>query len=603
MATIEINELDETCLIADQVPNTYPQLKHHQLTLLKRCLDFEHERIPIISSQENQENYFRTQIGIIADRTASGKSVVILALVMNKKPIVPEALIKTFGFNKVVISQVERFNYVNTNMLVIPHNLRAQWSEYIDNYCKPEMLKSLIIYKSKHFEELQNNELSTYDLIVVTCTFYNRLCNIINNAKVRLRRVFYDEIDSILINSSEKVDTCFQWFVTASYKNLLYPRGEHIWDPTISRYVTKASGMRTTGFLKNLFVDLSNADKQYTKLLILKNKDSFVDKSFYLPDIISHIVVCATPITINILNGIVDRNVINCLNAGDLEGAIAHINPSQRNTECNIIDLLINKCENTLKNIETRIIFTRQLYYNNENDRTIEINKCIQKRNEVNSTIANLKSRIESTDTCCICYDNIDKKTILSCCSNAYCFKCINIWLSTSVFCPLCKTTVSKKEMYVVSSDTDMAEPESQNINSPNPKKDKMQNLEAVLNNICNISNKRKILLFSSYERTFTQITHVLENVRIKYAILKGNNNHIENTVNNYKHGDTQVLMINTHSYGSGMNLENTTDIIMLHKLDPEFEKQVIGRAQRSGRIDSLNVWYLLHDNEVPRST
>ena len=595
---IEITELDETFPIADQVPDTFPQLKHHQLTLLQRCLDFEHERIPIISSQENQENYFRTQIGIIGDRTSSGKSMVILALVMNNKPIIPEALIKTFGFNKVVISQVERFNYVNTNMLVIPHNLRAQWSEYIENYCKPEKLKSLIIFKSKHFEDLQNNELQTYDLIVVTCTFYNRLCHIINNAKFKLRRVFYDEIDSILINSSEKVDTCFQWFVTASYKNLLHPRGEHTWDPSISRYITKASGMRTTGFLKNLFVDLSNADKQYTKLLILKNKDSFVDQSFYLPEIITNIIVCATPLTINILNGIVDRNVINCLNAGDLEGAIAHINPSHRNTECNIIDILINKCENTLKNLETRIIFTRQLFYNNENDRTSEINKCMQKISDVNSTIANLKSRIESTDTCCICYDNIDKKTILSCCSNAYCFKCINIWLSTSVFCPLCKTIVAKKDIYVVSDDADM--PDIVIDARPNAKKDKMQNLEAVLKNIMT-DTKRKVLLFSSYERTFSQITQVLDSVGIRYAILKGNNNHIGNTVNNYKNGETQVLMINTHSYGSGMNLENTTDIIMLHKLDPEFEKQVIGRAQRSGRTQSLNVWYLLHDNEVAR--
>ena len=155
----------------------------------------------------------------------------------------------------------------------------------------------------------------------------------------------------------------------------------------------------------------------------------------------------------------------------------------------------------------------------------------------MNSTIANLKSRIESTDTCCICYENIDNKTILSCCSNAYCFKCINIWLSTSVFCPLCKTVVSKKDIYVVSDGKI-----NENINTshlPNAKKDKMQNLEAVIKSIISedTTNSRKILLFSSYERTFTQITQVLENVGTKYAILKGNNNHICNTVNNYKKG------------------------------------------------------------------
>jgi hypothetical protein len=38
----------------------------------------------------------------------------------------------------------------------------------------------------------------------------------------------------------------------------------------------------------------------------------------------------------------------------------------------------------------------------------------------------------------------------------------------------------------------------------------------------------------------------------------------------------------------------------MFHKLDTEMEKQVIGRANRFGRVESLKVWYLLHANEIP---
>jgi SNF2 family DNA or RNA helicase len=59
------------------------------------------------------------------------------------------------------------------------------------------------------------------------------------------------------------------------------------------------------------------------------------------------------------------------------------------------------------------------------------------------------------------------------------------------------------------------------------------------------------------------------------------------------------MLFVNARSFGSGLNLENTTDIIMFHKLDSELEKQVIGRAQRFGRSEPLNIWYLLHENEM----
>mgnify|MGYP007063469260 CR=1 FL=1 len=44
-----------------------------------------------------------------------------------------------------------------------------------------------------------------------------------------------------------------------------------------------------------------------------------------------------------------------------------------------------------------------------------------------------------------------------------------------------------------------------------------------------------------------------------------------------------------------------TTDIIIYHKLTKSMEEQVIGRAQRIGRKDSLKVTYLQFDSEYLR--
>jgi len=56
--------------------------------------------------------------------------------------------------------------------------------------------------------------------------------------------------------------------------------------------------------------------------------------------------------------------------------------------------------------------------------------------------------------------------------------------------------------------------------------------------------------------------------------------------------------MLNAINYGSGLNLHMATDIVIYHELDIELETQVIGRAQRLGRTEPLNVYYLQNDNE-----
>jgi hypothetical protein len=37
---------------------------------------------------------------------------------------------------------------------------------------------------------------------------------------------------------------------------------------------------------------------------------------------------------------------------------------------------------------------------------------------------------------------------------------------------------------------------------------------------------------------------------------------------------------------------------LFLHKTETELEKQIIGRAQRMGRKNKLNIWYIMHENE-----
>jgi SNF2 family DNA or RNA helicase len=110
----------------------------------------------------------------------------------------------------------------------------------------------------------------------------------------------------------------------------------------------------------------------------------------------------------------------------------------------------------------------------------------------------------------------------------------------------------------------------------------------------------KKYLIFTEYESTLNEkITNILTKWGLQYARIKGAGSMISNTVEQYKKGNINTLLINSKYFGSGMNLENTTDIIIIHKMQADVEMQVIGRAQRFGRTGNLRVWKLYYQNEV----
>ena len=56
---------------------------------------------------------------------------------------------------------------------------------------------------------------------------------------------------------------------------------------------------------------------------------------------------------------------------------------------------------------------------------------------------------------------------------------------------------------------------------------------------------------------------------------------------------------MNGKFYGSGLNLQDATDIIITHKISDDVKTQIIGRAHRMGRKGDLNVHYIAFENEL----
>ncbi len=129
-------------------------------------------------------------------------------------------------------------------------------------------------------------------------------------------------------------------------------------------------------------------------------------------------------------------------------------------------------------------------------------------------------------------------------------------------------------------------------------RRSKMDILEEILKN--NLEDKnRKYIIFSDFTPSFRLIKEILEKLNIKHIELDGGNiKAIDKIIEEYKNGDKRVLLSDSIYFGCGMNLEFTSDIIFLHKMEKTTEKQMIGRAQRPGRKQELNLYYIYNENE-----
>ena len=598
---MRINLLTENdFMYSEQIPGCKINMNRHQLILLYKCIEHENNGICI----KHNESYANstTDMGIIADKVGSGKSYVILALITcNHCPSNNHKTIKSFGFGHFILeSRNTDMIDKDLNMLVVPHMLVKQWENSIKSFSD---MSYYIINTSKNLDDFENkiSNLPPNTLLLVSGTFYKYVSYRFNNNKWRVKRIFFDEADSMKVPASVSVNSKFYWFVTASYNNLIDPHGYYQYSRRDLDLVNFHNGVLQNKFIKDLFSNLKerlNSDQlTIFSNIIMKNRDSFVDSSLQLVDPVKNVIRCKSPLSVNVLRGLVRTDIINSLNAGDIKGAIEYINPHNVSSEQNIIAHVLRDLRNQFTNTKIQYDAAQISIYDNEYTKTTTLTRIQTHMDEINDKIHLMTNRIQENDMCVICYNEFDNKTVVNCCKNCYCFKCISIWLSSNQKCPLCKANIDLKNDIFVIDNTGNFTPSNKQYNTEHF--NKFENLEQLINKIKTKNTSAKLLIFSEFENSFLNMYAYLENTGITYNHIKGNSNMINSTIKKYRESNLDSLLVNSKNYGSGMNLENTTDVILFHKFERQIEQQIIGRAQRPGRTTPLNIWYLLNSTEV----
>jgi SNF2 family DNA or RNA helicase len=106
-------------------------------------------------------------------------------------------------------------------------------------------------------------------------------------------------------------------------------------------------------------------------------------------------------------------------------------------------------------------------------------------------------------------------------------------------------------------------------------------------------NRKGKFLIYSEQNNTFSNLQLALLENNIDFVQMKGNVKMREKNLDLFKSGSIPVIFLNSNTDSAGINLTESTDIILYHHMPDFITNQIIGRANRIGRTIPLYVHHL----------
>lgn len=530
------------------------KLFNHQLASIYNMEKLECEKV--ISTN----NYIiETTLGINSDIAGYGKTYSMLGLIARDKmswdiniPFINEKVnIESNGIIKKIYT--ERYTKLPTTLILVSSTILKQWENEILN---TELKFTTVINK----KDINNIIVENYDIVLVIPSMYNNLIKSYSN--YAWKRFIFDEPGNLRVSGMKDINCGFIWFVTAN-PNSIIPYHQ---------------SCRGSFMFKIIGNDKYQTFEEQFSDIILKNNDLFVKESFNMPQTNYIDYYCFQPI-LNIIDGMVNPIITKLIDSGNISGAIDALGGSKTK---NIIELVKNK-----KLEEIEIVKSKLNIHNirNNNQRIEHYNKLLIKlENELN-TIEDRFKNILNEYQCHICLNVVSNVVMEPNCQNLFCGKCLLKWLKSNNTCPLCRNNVNLSELIYI--DNDETKSEHQLSSKILLKTDQIIN-------IIKSNKKGRFLIFSDFEGSFKPICQILNDNNINFLILKGDVLQRTNIIHNYKNNIVNVIFINSAKDCAGINLPETTDIILYHQMSDNNKSQIISRAERIGRTEELNIHQLL---------
>ena len=530
------------------------KLFRHQLASIYNMENLECQKVIVTNNC-----IIQTTLGINSDIAGYGKTYSMLGLIARDKmfwdissPFIKEKVnIESNGTIKKIYN--ERYTKLPTTLILVSSTILKQWENEILN---TELKFTTVINK----KDINNIIVENYDIILVIPSMYNNLIKSYSN--YAWKRFIFDEPGNLRVSGMRDINCGFIWFVTAN-PNSIIPYHQSC----RGSFMFKIIGNNKYQTFEEQFSDI-----------ILKNNDLFVKESFNMPQTNYIDYYCFQPI-LKIIDGMVNPVITKLIESGNISGAIDALGGSKTK---NIIELVKNKKQEEIEIIKSKL----NIHNIRKNNQRIEhYNKILVKlENELN-TIEDRFKNILNEYQCHICLNNVSNIVMEPNCQNLFCGECLLKWLNNNNTCPLCRNNVNLSELiYIDNNETKIDHQLSSKI---------LLKTEQIID-IIKSNKKGRFLIFSDFEGSFKPICQILNDNNINFLILKGDVLQRTSIIDTYKNNIVNVIFINSSKDCAGINLPETTDIILYHQMSDNNKSQIISRAERIGRTEVLNIHQLL---------
>jgi hypothetical protein len=566
-------------------PDLNIKLYDHQLTSIYNMEKLEKEKMVVNTIQEEQlgkvlkdvEIKVKLDFGILGNLPGFGKTLIVIGLLsrnkmkwdINTKYEGRNYYDKGYKNNFTAYSTFE-LKKVNTNLIVVPSQIIDQWEKEL-KYAPKLKVKTIISIRDMDFNILK------YDIVLCSHTMYNKFVSM--HQKIAWKRFIFDEAASVTIPSMQSVYSGFSWYVTATYEDLFkFKKG-----------------------LNDMSKMFNSMSPMVLKSALIMVSEEYCKSSYPIinPKTIKHICIC--PNTFNVIRNILSPEELEMMNAEDIVGLIESFGGDSESEE-NIIELVQKSKKIELEEAKMQVeSLTSRINDYREDDEDVDdevyglhiiqrnLNIWIKKVQTITNQLKDIEERYKSLleSDCCVCMEEMNKPVSLVCCQTIICGLCVGkIVGEYSQKCPMCRTHIDvKKLIYIKSSEDENNEEEEKKQNKDKKKEEKkLTKNETIIKIIKERPNKSKFIIFSNRYESFENLSDFLQSEGFSYIELGGHIATIQRQLAKFKSGEAKILLLNSKTKGSGLNLQYATDIIFYHGVSKTIEKQATGRLYRIGK-------------------
>lgn len=592
---------------------------------------------------------FTYDCGMLASASGSGKTLTSIALAAlhphvqdgdadaraSRKSVVTRLM------GRAVVTQTHRFEFCfDSTLVVVPSSLLKQWIDaFVDMARLPK--DDLVIFTRFTVSErdrLMQMCARSPTMILMTNTAYASFVSPRHHLDFHglcvFQRTIYDEADTLNVSNFAYANAHFSWLVTASPRRVvmqkLRSRGMRIGGPSLSpSWYEFPDGYLPANVHRQLKVNTETWDA-----LTVSCDDAFVAESVALPALRRSTVHVRRQALQDALHSAIPVHAAEALEAGDVAGAIEAVGCSAVASEEGIVAAVTTKLQESIRVLEgRRAYYDTMLSYHDPQSivrRMTVLGEIDAKIASVRLNIDRIRTRVSESDNVCpITMEEISTCATTPCCQNT--FECAALFRALQASggkCPMCRHTQLLPVDIVVlklrseddgNDDTEMAD-QMRRRRDDGSEAFPFDNIYAALeHSIRGILRERpdaKILVFSAHpmdttahgqRNIFTAVRDGLSG-RHSFKCLKGTCATVNKTVDTFRKGGTapssasapadgdggllplRVLLLNAIHLGAGLNLEFATHVLTLHSMPVDLYRQVVGRAQRSGRTEPLSV-------------